>query len=86
MDTATPPPDAASAAALATGIAAAVRDTLRESGVTQAELGAATGIPQATLSRRLAGLTPFNAAELGLIAAHLGLKVSDFFHAAERAA
>ena len=45
-----------------------------------------TGIPRATLLRRLSGHSPFQTTELAAIAALLGVNVSDIVLAAENVA
>lgn len=64
-------------------IAEAVRVRLATSNHTERTLADATGIPRATLQRRLAGLVPFTVRELGLIAHELGVDASSFFDDAE---
>lgn len=54
-------------------VATHIAEAIRSAGETQMTIAQATGIPQATLSRRLNGLTPFTVAEIGAIASVLGV-------------
>lgn len=58
-------------------VAEAVRSRMTEQNVSQVSLSEATGIPRATLIRRLQGHSPFTVAELVAIANHLGVTASD---------
>lgn len=62
---------------LQTQIARAVADATFAQGLTQLALAEKSGIAQATLSRKLRGIAPFNVAELDAISAALGIPVSD---------
>jgi hypothetical protein len=55
-------------------VAAAVAAAIKTSGTTANAVAAGTGIPQATLSRRLNG-SPFHVGELDKIATHLNIPV-----------
>lgn len=57
-------------------IAANVSAALSTAGIAQRDAAARTGIPLATLSRRLTGHSPFNIAELDLLADLLGTNVA----------
>ena len=67
-------------------LARVVTDALKDAGRSQRDIAQTTGIPIATLSRRLTGRSPFITTELSLIAAELHTNVSDFYLAAEVAA
>lgn len=67
-------------------VADAIRARLRETGKTQLDIVAATGIPRTTLNRRMTGLSPFTTTELVLIAEFLDTSSSALMHAAESAA
>lgn len=47
-------------------------------GVTQREIAAAVGLPQPSISKRLAGAIPFDLAELEAVAEALGVPVAKF--------
>ena len=57
-------------------IAAAASAALRSKGISQRDAAARTGIPLATLSRRLTGQSPFIVTELELIASLVDLTLS----------
>lgn len=67
-------------------VALAVRDHLRQAGKTQLDVVGATGIPRTTLNRRMTGNSPFTITELELIAAFLGVTVTEILRTSERAA
>jgi transcriptional regulator with XRE-family HTH domain len=67
-------------------IAAAVRDDMRQRGISELKLSELSGIPRVTLRRRLAGTSPFTTTELAHISEALGRPVSGYFAAAEGAA
>ena len=67
-------------------LARVVTDALKDAGRSQRDIATTTGIPIATLSRRLTGRAPFLTTELALIAGELNTNVSAFFLAAEDAA
>ena len=67
-------------------LARVVTDALKGAGWSQRDIATTTGIPIATLSRRLTGRAPFLTTELALIAGELNTSVSAFFLAAEDAA
>lgn len=54
-------------------IAAGIRAALDRAGYSVNRTAELTGIPRATLTRRLLGLSPFNTTELASIASLLGL-------------
>ena len=58
------------------GVGATVRAEAARRGLTQAALSRAIGVPHATLSRRLRGLSPFTVTEIIAVAAALDLPVS----------
>ena len=66
-----------------TRISGVVNKMLEDAGVSQKRASDTTGIPRATLIRRLSGATPFHTTELDAIAAMLGVNVSDIVLAAE---
>lgn len=61
-----------------------VRALLGRNRQTIAGLSESTGIPIATLNRRLSGRTPFTVDELDLIAHHFGVSVADLLTAPSR--
>lgn len=65
-------------------ISGVVSRLLSESGVSQKRASEVTGIPRATLLRRLSGVTPFQTTELAALAALLNVNVSDIVLAAEQ--
>lgn len=67
------------------GIAEVVTGALSEAGIAQRDAAARTGIPFTTLRRRLTGYSPFNMAELVLIADLLGQPLSSLIQMAEAA-
>ena len=66
------------------GIARVVTEMLAEAGVSQLRTSESTGIPRATLIRRLSGVTSFQVAELEAIASLLGTSVSAIVARAEQ--
>lgn len=60
-------------------VTAAVRAAIETAGTTANAVAKATGIPQATISRRLAG-SPFTVNELGAIADHLGITLQQLIN------
>lgn len=69
-----------------TRISRVVTQMLEQAGVSQKAAAEATGIPRATLIRRLSGHSPFQTTELEAVAALLGVNVSDIVLAAEHVA
>ena len=67
----------------AQSVAEVVSAALREAGISQREAAARTGIPLATLSRRLTGHSPFLITELSLVAKVAGLTLLDVARLAE---
>jgi len=67
-------------------IASTVRDTLHETGVTIANLAAATGISERTLTRRLRGNSDWTTSELARIAQRLGVSVTSLMGPTHRSA
>jgi transcriptional regulator with XRE-family HTH domain len=67
-------------------IAEVVSGALESAGLTQSRVADLTGIPLATLNRRLRGITPFTYRELDLIAPLLERTVSSIAAEAERVA
>jgi len=67
-------------------ICGVVNKLLADAGVSQKRAAETTGIPRATLLRRLSGATPFHTTELAAIANLLGINVSDIILAAENEA
>ncbi len=65
------------------GIAAAVSAALRDAGISQRDAAARTGIPLATLGRRLTGRSPFIVTELALLGELTGLTVTDLISRGE---
>ncbi len=65
-------------------ICGVVRQLLADAGVSQKRASEVTGIPRATLLRRLSGVTPFQTSELVALAALLNVNVSDIVIAAEQ--
>lgn len=65
-------------------LAATVAAALQAAGLVQRNVADETGIPLATLNRRLKGTNPFNVIELGAIADMLGTKASALLAEAER--
>lgn len=59
-------------------IAAEVRAEMARQEKTQRQLGAAIGLPQASVSKRLSGVSAFRAHELVLVASFLGKPVQHF--------
>lgn len=59
-------------------IAAEVRAEMARQNKTQRELGAAIGLPQASVCKRLSGESPFRAYELVRVAAFLGRPITQF--------
>ena len=70
----------------AKALATAVREAVEQRGRTQREVADAVGIPLTTLSRKIRGLTPFDAVELAGIAEFLGTSLIDLALRAERIA
>lgn len=64
-------------------VATLVREAMAKEGISQRALSEASGIPLATLSRRLNGHTPFDLGELYAIAPHVGFKLSRLVAIAE---
>ena len=58
------------------GTAKRVTDAAMAAGKSQVALSDETGIPRATLIRRMDGHSPFNVLELGRVAVALGVSVS----------
>lgn len=67
-------------------VAQEVEKAMKAAGHTVASFAKLTTIPRITLQRHFAGLTPFNARELKLIAETLGVSPSQFLIDAENAA
>lgn len=67
-------------------VASAVEQEIATFGYSVKSLADTTGIPRATLQRRLLGVSPFTSAELALIGQALGVAPSRFLIAAETAA
>jgi transcriptional regulator with XRE-family HTH domain len=67
-------------------VAAVVREALTRHGISTKGIADLTGISRPTLARRLAGGSSFTAAELALIAPHIGMTPSGISLAAEQAA
>jgi len=65
-------------------VAAEVRASLARSGMPQSDLAQATGMSNASLSRKLKGRQPFYLDELMMIAPILGTSASALVAAAER--
>lgn len=59
------------------GIASVASAALTEAGISQRDAAERTGIPLATLSRRLTGRTPFILTELEAIASLVGTTLTD---------
>lgn len=53
-----------------------IRAAMAARGVSQAQLAAALGLTQSSISRRLAGSQPFRTDELEAVAAHLGVRIA----------
>lgn len=66
-------------------IAEVVTAALSEAGIAQRDAAARTGIPFTTLRRRLTGFSPFNMAELVLLAELLDRPLSSLIRKAEAA-
>lgn len=64
-------------------VATLVREAMAKERVSQRQLSEASGIPIATLSRRLNGHTPFDLGQLYAIARHIGFKPSQLMAVAE---
>jgi len=62
----------------------AVRQALREAGISQRAASTETGIPLTTLVRRLSGHSPLNVNELAALASLAGVSVSELAARAER--
>jgi len=60
----------------ANAVAKAVSEAIKAGGKTQVGISEKTGIPRATLARRLSGLTPFTVAELAAIATVLEIPLT----------
>jgi transcriptional regulator with XRE-family HTH domain len=60
-------------------VAANVRAEMARSGLSQASLGTDLGLKQQSLSRRLAGRTPFSVDEAFAVADLLGVPASEIF-------
>lgn len=60
-------------------VVTAVRAAIEAAGTTANAVAKATGIPQATMSRRLTG-SPFTVNELGAIADHLGVTLQQLIN------
>lgn len=67
-------------------IAEAVRELMEAQGVSQLRLSELTGIPRATLIRRLNGQNSFTVSELASVAVNLGVRPSQILEDAEAAA
>lgn len=67
-------------------VAREVEKAMTAAGFTVKSLAEATTLPRITLQRHFAGLTPFNARELRIIADTLGVSASQFLLDAESAA
>lgn len=67
-------------------IAAVASAALAEAGISQRDAAELTGIPLATLSRRLTGRTPFILTELEAIAALVGTTMADIVTRGEASA
>lgn len=65
-------------------ICGVVNKLLEEAGVSKLHTSETTGIPRATLLRRLSGATPFQTTELSAIAKLLEIPVSTIILAAEQ--
>jgi predicted transcriptional regulator len=63
--------------AVSLDIAAIVRETIDDMGVTRAGVARAAGIPRTTFYRRLNGSTPFYLHELFTVSRILGMQASD---------
>lgn len=85
MDQLTPSATAASTA-FAANIAGGVREAMTSGGITHRELSEKSGIPLATLHRRLTATTPFTMTEIKAVSIALGLDVSDLLRQSETAA
>lgn len=72
------------AQAISAGLTEAVRDSLKEAGLSQREAASRTGIPLVTLNRRLQDGSKFTAIELGVIAETCGTSLVDLALKAER--
>lgn len=59
-------------------VATAVRERITGRGETQLRVAEVTGIPRATLMRRLSGAVPFDVDELARLAAALDCDITDF--------
>lgn len=64
---------------LSARVASAVRAEAARRKISQAEIAGSLGISQASLSRRMTGLTPFEIDELDVIAGLLDLPVVSLF-------
>lgn len=64
---------------LSARVASAVRAEVARRKISQSEIAGLLGISQASLSRRMTGLTPFDIDEVDKIAAHLELPVASLF-------
>ena len=69
--------------AVSANISRAIAAALTEAGISLRSAADTTGIPVATLSRRLNGTTPFTTTELARMASVLGVAVSDLVSGAE---
>ena len=69
--------------AFAASIAGGVREAMTSGGTTHRELSEKSGIPLATLHRRLTATTPFTLTELKAVSIVLGLDVSDLLRQSE---
>ena len=65
-------------------VAEVVQEALTATGITLHKLSVDTGIPRMTLARRLKKISSFTAAELALIAPHIGMTVTEISRAAEQ--
>ena len=72
--------------AFAASIAGGVREAMTSGGITHRELSEKSGIPLATLHRRLTATTPFTMTEIKAVSIALGLDVSDLLRQSETAA
>lgn len=62
-------------------VAAQVRSAIANKGIRQAAVGAALGMSQAAVSRRLSGEVPFKAHELLVLGDELGIDTRDLLPA-----
>lgn len=69
---------------LAAAVAEQVRRLVEERGISGRALAQATGIPQRSLARKLAGSTAFDLADLEALCEVFGIRVTDVVSWAER--